>query len=68
MTKKKIVTFSGVGLHNGKSVNLTLQPSEPDTGIIFKRVDLKTDNLLYPNVYLSLVYFIIRRLKRILAY
>jgi len=48
-TIKSTVNFVGVGLHNGKSVNLTLQPSEPDTGIIFKRVDLKTDNLLYPN-------------------
>ena len=48
-TIKKPVSFNGVGLHNGKSVNMTVKPSGPDTGIIFKRVDLKKDNLIYPN-------------------
>ena len=43
------INFSGVGLHSGKLVNLSIKPSEPNTGIIFKRVDLKKDNLVYPN-------------------
>ena len=48
-TIKKSVSFSGVGLHSGKPVKITIKPSGPDTGIVFKRVDLKKDNLIYPN-------------------
>ena len=48
-TIKDPVSFQGVGLHSGKLVNLCLKSSEPDTGIIFKRVDLKNNNLVYPN-------------------
>ena len=48
-TIKKPVSFSGVGLHSGRHVNMTVKPSGPDTGVIFKRVDLKKDNLIYPN-------------------
>jgi len=43
------ISFNGIGLHSGKPANLTIKPSDPDTGIIFKRVDLKSDNLIYPN-------------------
>ena len=35
------ITFKGVGLHNGLEANLTIKPAEPNTGIIFKRTDLK---------------------------
>ncbi len=48
-TIKKNVLFTGVGLHNGKQVNICLKPSDPDTGIVFKRVDLKGNNYIYPN-------------------
>ena len=48
-TLKNSVQFKGVGLHNGKVVNLSIKPSEPDTGIVFKRVDLKYNNLVYPS-------------------
>ena len=48
-TIKKDVKFEGVGLHSGKTVNLCIKSSEPDTGIVFKRVDLKINNLVYPN-------------------
>ena len=48
-TLKNSVRFKGVGLHSGKVVNLTLNPSEPDTGIVFKRIDLKNNNLIYPS-------------------
>ena len=48
-TIKKSVSFSGLGLHSGKLANMTVKPSGPDTGIVFKRVDLKKDNLIYPN-------------------
>lgn len=39
-TLKKVVSATGVGLHNGEKVTLTLRPAGPDTGIVFKRVDL----------------------------
>jgi UDP-3-O-[3-hydroxymyristoyl] N-acetylglucosamine deacetylase len=48
-TIKNSVKFRGIGLHSGKIANLSLKRSEPDTGIIFKRVDLKHNNLIYPN-------------------
>tara|TARA_B100000963_G_scaffold305268_1_gene279413 strand:+ start:2593 stop:3513 length:921 start_codon:yes stop_codon:yes gene_type:complete len=48
-TIKKNVTFNGVGLHNGKSVNVTIKPASPNTGIVFKRIDLKNQNLIYPS-------------------
>ncbi len=48
-TIKSPITFQGVGLHSGKIINLCLKGSEPDTGIVFKRVDLKKNNLVYPN-------------------
>ena len=48
-TIKNPINFSGVGLHSGQTVKICIKPSEPNTGIIFKRVDLKTNNLLFPN-------------------
>ena len=48
-TLKNSVQFNGVGLHSGKIVNLSINPSEPDTGIVFKRIDLKDNNLVYPS-------------------
>ena len=48
-TVKQSVKFQGVGLHSGKIVNLCIKGSEPDTGIIFKRIDLNRNNIVYPN-------------------
>ncbi len=48
-TIKNTVTFQGIGLHSGKLVNVSLKSASPDTGIVFLRTDLKTDNLVYPN-------------------
>ena len=48
-TINKAVNFSGVGLHNGKFAKVCVKPSDPNTGIIFKRVDLKTNNLIFPS-------------------
>ena len=48
-TVDKKINFSGVGLHSGQLVKVTIKPSEPNTGIIFKRVDLKSNNLVIPN-------------------
>ena len=48
-TIKKTVSFRGIGLHSGKITNISLKPSEPNSGIIFKRTDLKINNLIFPN-------------------
>ena len=48
-TLKSPVSFDGVALHSGLNVNLTIKPAKPDFGIVFKRVDLETNNLVYPN-------------------
>ena len=48
-TVKKPTSFKGVGLHSGKISNLTINPSNPNTGIIFKRIDLISNNLIYPS-------------------
>ena len=48
-TIKTPVTFSGIALHNGLNVNVTLKSAKPNEGIIFKRVDLKNNNFVYPN-------------------
>ena len=39
-TIKQLVKTTGVGLHSGRRVELTLRPAAPDTGIVFHRVDL----------------------------
>ncbi len=39
-TLKKQISATGVGLHNGEKVTLTLKPAAIDTGIVFKRADL----------------------------
>jgi UDP-3-O-[3-hydroxymyristoyl] N-acetylglucosamine deacetylase len=39
-TIKALVRTSGVGLHSGQRVELTLRPAAPDTGIVFRRIDL----------------------------
>ena len=48
-TIKTPVSFSGIALHNGLNVNVTLKSAKPNEGIVFKRVDLKNNNFVYPN-------------------
>ncbi len=48
-TIKSNVSFSGVALHSGLDVNVCIKPAEPNFGIVFKRVDFKENNLVYPN-------------------
>ena len=40
------ISLEGVGIHTGKDVKLTFNPAEPDTGYVFKRVDLKNQPLI----------------------
>jgi UDP-3-O-[3-hydroxymyristoyl] N-acetylglucosamine deacetylase len=52
LTQKTIrnnISFSGIALHSGHNVNVCIKPAKPDYGIVFKRVDLKSNNLIYPN-------------------
>ncbi len=48
-TIKNSISFSGIGLHTGVNINVSIKPANPDTGIIFKRVDLHNNNIVYPN-------------------
>ena len=50
-TIKNSIKFNGIGLHSGKKVEMNLIPSQPNTGIIFKRSDLKNNNLIYTSVF-----------------
>ena len=48
-TLSKIVSFKGIGLHSGKASLIKILPGKEDTGIIFKRVDLKKNNVIEAN-------------------
>ena len=50
-TIKKSIKFDGIGLHSGKKVTMTLFPAQPNTGIIFKRSDLKNNNIIYTSIF-----------------
>jgi UDP-3-O-[3-hydroxymyristoyl] N-acetylglucosamine deacetylase len=39
-TLKSLVRATGVGLHTGKKIALTLRPAQPDSGVVFRRIDL----------------------------
>ena len=43
-TLKNKIYFSGVGIHNGKAVSMSIEPADPNTGVIFERIDLSKNN------------------------
>ena len=45
------IIIKGTGLHSGLDANLIIKPAEANTGIIFKRVDIKDNNIVIPNVF-----------------
>ena len=47
-TVKNNISFSGIALHSGHNVDVCIKPAKPDFGIVFKRVDLKLNNVIYP--------------------
>ncbi len=47
-TIKNKISIKGIGLHTGNSVELNLLPAAPNTGILFKRVDLSKNNIVIP--------------------
>jgi len=50
-TVKSDISFSGIGLHTGNIVDLTIKPAQPNNGIIFKRTDLKENNIIIPGIF-----------------
>jgi UDP-3-O-[3-hydroxymyristoyl] N-acetylglucosamine deacetylase len=48
-TISKPITFAGIGLHSGKTSKIKILPAEADHGIVFKRIDLKTKNIILAN-------------------
>ena len=50
-TIKKPISLKGIGLHTGEPVNMKINPAEPNTGIVFKRIDLKNNNYIIPGVF-----------------
>ena len=50
-TLKETITIDGIGLHSGKNVHMKIKPARPNTGIIFKRTDIKNNNFVVPGVF-----------------
>ena len=46
-TINSVISFSGVGIHSGKAVNMTLYPANEDFGIVFRRTDLDLNNYIH---------------------
>src|SRR5919107_1019284 len=49
-TIRSEITISGAGIHTGQAVTMRLKPSEPNTGIVFQRVDLPGKPLIKADV------------------
>ena len=47
-TISKKISLHGIGIHTGKAVNLNILPAAVNTGIVFKRTDIKKNNIIYP--------------------
>ena len=45
-TLQNKVIFSGVGIHNGRAVTMSVEPANPNTGIVFERIDIKYNNTI----------------------
>ena len=50
-TLKEAIAIDGIGLHTGKKVHMEIKPAKPNTGIVFKRTDIKNNNLVMPGVF-----------------
>mgnify|MGYP001288331652 CR=1 FL=1 len=48
-TIAKIISVEGIGVHTGERVKINILPSKPNSGIIFKRVDIKKNNIVIPS-------------------
>ena len=50
-TINKNISMQGVGLHTGLIANITIKSAEPNTGILFKRIDVEKNNIIIPNLF-----------------
>ena len=50
-TIKSSILIKGVGLHTGNQVSMKINPADPNTGIVFKRTDLKNNNYIIPGIF-----------------
>ena len=50
-TLNESIIFDGIGLHSGEKVHMEIKPAKPNTGIVFKRTDIKNNNLVTPGVF-----------------
>ena len=48
-TLSEKISLKGIGLHSGKSASISLLPAREDEGIVFKRTDLKSNNIIKAN-------------------
>ena len=48
-TISKKISLEGTGIHTGLKAKLEILPAQPNTGIVFKRVDIKKNNIIIPN-------------------
>ena len=54
-TIKNSVSIKGIGLHTGELVRIKINPAEPNTGIIFKRIEIM---FFINQIYLLIVCFL----------
>ena len=50
-TLNESIIFDGIGLHSGEKVHMEIKPAKSNTGIVFKRTDIKNNNLVTPGVF-----------------
>jgi len=50
-TVRNAVLIDGIGLHSGKKVTINILPALPNSGIQFKRLDVKENNIVIPSVF-----------------
>ncbi len=48
-TLAKNISFDGIGIHTGRKAKIKILPAKPNTGILFKRTDIKENNLIHAN-------------------
>ena len=50
-TIKRDITFKGVGLHSGANVTMTVKEAKQNSGMSFKRVDIRENNIVVTNIF-----------------
>ena len=56
-TIKREIGCNGIGLHSGKPVNLKMLPAAPDTGVVFRRVDLGNPEIKVRQEFITQVHY-----------